>query len=282
MTKIVLKKHEISDHESDNGTFYTKEELDLNKLENHQLFYDDKVICEASAPLTQARVFCFKCDRKFIDSSSLQRHVAFRHFPEKTARLMNLTPIPSNLNLFDLNENSIPTVHEEKKMVSGVHENKNTFECGTCQAKFLDEHELKGHICAVHEDEKKKLYRFTRSYAALSRKNILNNYESGAHERPKNGKLTKSQSKSPKIIYAGEKMFVCKYCEKRFIKPKSVKYHELKSHYLERRREMANLENNKFFFACKACDVRFSKQQGLKSHKKSKTHYFMVRKTLKE
>ena len=37
MTKIVLKKHEISDHESDNGTFYTKEELDLNKLENHRL-----------------------------------------------------------------------------------------------------------------------------------------------------------------------------------------------------------------------------------------------------
>ena len=239
MAKI---KHEISDHESYNGSFYTKEELELNKLEKHQLFYDDKVNCEASAPLAQARVFCSKCDRKFIDSSSLQRHVAFRHFPKKTARLMNLTPITSNLNLSDLNENSIPTVHEEKKTVSGVDENKNPFQCGTCQAKFLDEDELKGHIFALHKDEQKKLYRFTRSNAALSRKVILDNSKSGVHEGPKNAKLTKSQSKSDEIIYAGEKMFDCKYCEKRFIKPKSVKCHESKRHYLERRREKANLE----------------------------------------
>ena len=239
MAKI---KHEISDHETDNGSFYTKEELDLNKLENHQLFYDEKVDCEASAPLTQARVFCYKCDRKFIDSSSLQRHVAFRHFPEKTARLMNLTPIPSNLNMSDLNENSISTVLEDKKPVIGVHENKNPFECGTCQAEFLDEDELKGHIFALHKDEQKKLYRFTRSMAAFSRKIILDNSESGDHEGPKNAKLTKSQSKSDEIIYGGEKMFACKYCEKRFIKPKSVKCHESKSHYLERRREKANLE----------------------------------------
>ena len=240
MAKI---KHEISDHETDNGSFYTKEELDLNKLENHQLFYDDKVDCEASAPLTLARVFCYKCDRKFIDSSSLQRHVAFRHFPEKTARLMNLTPIPSNLNMSDLNENSISTVLEDKKPVIGVHENKNPFECGTCQAEFLDEDELKGHIFALHKDEQKKLYRFSRSNAALlSRKIILENSESGVHEGPKNAKLTKSQSKSDEIIYADEKMFACKYCEKRFIKPKSVKCHESKSHYLERRREKANLE----------------------------------------
>ena len=204
MTKIVLKKHKISDHEGENGSFYTKKELDLNKLENHHLFYDDKVNCEASAPLTQARVFCSKCDRKFIDSSSLQRHVAFRHFPKKTARHMNLTPIPSNLNLSDLNENSIPTVHEEKK----------------------------------------------------------------------------SQSKRHAIIYAGEKNFGCKNCEKRFIKPNSAKYHELKSHFLERRRERANLE--KHWPACKSCDVRFSTQQGLKSHEKSKTHNFMVRKSLNE
>ena len=168
MAKI---KHEILDHETDNGSFYTKEELDLNKLENHQLFYDDKVDCEASAPLTQARVFCQKCDRKFIDSSSLQRHIAFRHFPKKTARLMNLTPIPSNPNLSDLNQNSIPTVLEEKKPVFRVHENKNPFECGTCQAKFLDEDELKGHIFALHKDEQKKLYRFTRSNAAFITKN---------------------------------------------------------------------------------------------------------------
>ena len=155
---------------------------------------------------------------------------------------MNLTPISSNLNLSDLNENSIPTVHEEKKTVSGVDENKNLFQCGTCQAKFLDEDELKGHIFALHKDEQKKLYRFTRSNAALSRKVILDNSKSGVHEGPKNAKLTKSQSKSDEIIYACEKMFDCKYCEKKFIKPKSVKCHESKRHYLERRREKANLK----------------------------------------
>ena len=29
--------------DANNGSFYSKEVLDLNKLENHQLFYDDKV-----------------------------------------------------------------------------------------------------------------------------------------------------------------------------------------------------------------------------------------------
>ena len=29
--------------DANNGSFYSKEELDLNELENHQLFYDDKV-----------------------------------------------------------------------------------------------------------------------------------------------------------------------------------------------------------------------------------------------
>ena len=58
-----MKKHKISDHErkklkkgikftytlkgnqpnANNVSFYTKEELALNKLENHQLFYDDQV-----------------------------------------------------------------------------------------------------------------------------------------------------------------------------------------------------------------------------------------------
>ena len=124
--------------------------------------------------------------------------------------------------------------------MSGVHENKKPFQCGTCLIKFLEEHELKRHIFAVHEKE--KINRFTRSNAALSRKVILDNSKSGVHEGPKNAKLTKSQSKSDEIIYAGEKMFDCKYCEKRFIKPKSVKCHESKRHYLERRREKANLK----------------------------------------
>ena len=148
--------------------------------EIHNPTYIYQVICEASAPLTQDRVFCPNCDRKFIDSSSLQRHIAFRHFPKKTARLMNLTPISSNLNLSGLNECSILTVHEETKPykcssrnaafsrryhlnrhVSGVHENKKPFQCGTCLIKFLEEHELKRHIFAVHE--KKKLHRSRRA-----------------------------------------------------------------------------------------------------------------------
>ena len=29
--------------DANNGSFYSKEELDLNELENHQLFYDDSV-----------------------------------------------------------------------------------------------------------------------------------------------------------------------------------------------------------------------------------------------
>ena len=29
--------------DANNGSFYSKEELDLNELENHQLFYDDNV-----------------------------------------------------------------------------------------------------------------------------------------------------------------------------------------------------------------------------------------------
>ena len=111
--------------------------------------------------------------------------------------------------------------------MSGVHENKKPFQCGICLVKFLDEHVLKKHIFEVHEDEGEKLYRFTRSNAALSRKTILNNHESGVHERPKNVKLTKSKSKSHEIINAGEKMFACKFCEKRFTTSQSVKYHEL-------------------------------------------------------
>ena len=154
--------------DANNGSFYSKEELDLNKLENHHLFYDDKVNCEASAPFTQDRVFCPKCDRKFIDSSSLQRHVAFRHFPKKTARGMNLTPIPRNPNLSDLNEKNILAVHEEKKPylcsscnaafsrryhlnrhVSQVHEGNKPFQCGDCDKKFARNTVLQIHIAKV-------------------------------------------------------------------------------------------------------------------------------------
>ena len=198
---------------------------------------------------------------------------------------MNLTPIPSNLNLSGLNENSIPTVHEEEK--------------------------------PVHEKE--KLYRFTRSNAALSRKIIFDNHESGVHERPKNVKLTKSKSKSREkifvckfcekrftesqsvkyheLIHTGEKPHACKYCEKKFIQPNSVQRHELihtgeKPYSCKtcayRCRERANLKKHEILhtgekpFACKFCDVRFSTKQTLKTHEKSKTHIFMVGKTPKK
>ena len=191
---------------------------------------------------------------------------------------MNLTPTPRNPNLPDMNENSIPADHEEKKLykcsscnaafsrkcylnrhVSGVHENKKTYQCGICLVKFLEEHELKRHIFEVHENKGEKLYRFTRSNArslsnaALSQKIILDNHESGAHERPKNVKLTKSQSKSHEIIYAGEKKFACKFCEKRFTKLQLVKYHEL-------------IHTGEKPYACKYCEKRFIQPNSLKRH----------------
>ena len=50
---------------TDDG-FYTKEELAVSKLENHHLFFDDDVPCEANTPLEEDRESCPKCDRKFI------------------------------------------------------------------------------------------------------------------------------------------------------------------------------------------------------------------------
>ena len=47
-------------------SFYTKEELAVSKLENHHLFFDDDVPCEANTPLEEDRECCPKCDRKFI------------------------------------------------------------------------------------------------------------------------------------------------------------------------------------------------------------------------
>ena len=185
---------------------------------------------------------------------------------------MNLKPIPKNPNLSDLNSKNIPAVHEEKKPykcsscnaafsrrcylkhVSGVHENIKTFQCGICLVKFLEKDEGKRHIFEVHEDKGEKLYRFTRSNArslsnaALSQKIILDN-----HERPKNVKLTKSQSKSHEIIYAGEKKFACKFCEKRFTKHQHVKYHEL-------------IHTGEKPYACKYCEKRFIQPSFVKRH----------------
>jgi len=77
-------------------SFYTKEELAVSKLENHHLFFDDDVPCEANTPLEEDRECCPKCDRKFITYFSMMRHVAFAHYPAETARLMKLPAIPRN------------------------------------------------------------------------------------------------------------------------------------------------------------------------------------------
>ena len=38
----------------------------MGKLENHHLFFDEDVPCEANTPLEEDRECCPKCDRKFI------------------------------------------------------------------------------------------------------------------------------------------------------------------------------------------------------------------------
>ena len=176
---------------------------------------------------------------------------------------MNLIPIPRNPNSSDLNENSIPTFHEDKK--------------------------------AVHEKE--KIHRFTRSNAALSRKIILDNHESGVRERPKNIKLTKSQPKSHEKIYVGGKMFACKFCEKRFTTSQHVKYHELihtgeKPHackYCEKNFSHPNsvkrhelIHTGEKPYSCKTCAYRCRQKTNLKRHEKSKKHIFMDGKTPKK
>ena len=132
------------------------------------------------------------------------------------------------------------------------------------------------------------------SNAALSQKIILDNDESGVHERPKNVKLTKSQSKSHEIINADEKMFACKFCEKQFTKSQSVKYHELihtgekpnACKYCEKKFIQPNsvkihelIHTGEKPYSCKTCAYRCRQRENLKKHEKSKKHIFMVGKT---
>ena len=67
-------------------SFYTKEELAVSKLENHHLFFDDDVPCEANTPLEEDRECCPKCDRKFI---TYFRYVKFI-YSEKATKLCEI------------------------------------------------------------------------------------------------------------------------------------------------------------------------------------------------
>ena len=82
---------EILEPEGTND-FYTKEEIAVCEAENHSSFYDDSVACAANAPPEEELEPCQfeNCNRKFLTYYSMMRHLAFFHYPEKTASIMNL------------------------------------------------------------------------------------------------------------------------------------------------------------------------------------------------
>merc|ERR1719510_1717183 len=96
--KRLRRKSPVKKQEEYEGTFYTKEELAVSKLENHHLFYDDSVTCAANADPNEELENCPNCERKFVSYFSMMRHFAFFHRPEKTASIMKLKPIPRNTN----------------------------------------------------------------------------------------------------------------------------------------------------------------------------------------
>ena len=89
----VAKKARKSRREQKNtDEFYSAEDIAKCQSENHHLFYEDSVPCEANADPSEEREPCIEsgCDRKFISYFSMMRHVAFFHRPEKTAKIMKL------------------------------------------------------------------------------------------------------------------------------------------------------------------------------------------------
>jgi len=96
--KRLRRKSPVEKQEDYEGSFYTKEELAVSKLENHHLFYDDSVTCAANADPNEELEKCPDCDRKFVSYFGMMRHFAFLHRPEKTASIMKLKPIPRNTN----------------------------------------------------------------------------------------------------------------------------------------------------------------------------------------
>ena len=72
--------------------FFSKEELAIWDAEDHQSFYPDSVPCHKTADPDDERETCLdpKCDRKFLSYFSMMRHVAFAHYPARTAKAMKL------------------------------------------------------------------------------------------------------------------------------------------------------------------------------------------------
>ena len=79
--------------------FFTPEEQEAWNAEDHQSFYPDSVPCEAKADPEEERESCLdpKCDRKFLNYFSMMRHVAFAHYPARTAKAMKLKVLKKSL-----------------------------------------------------------------------------------------------------------------------------------------------------------------------------------------
>jgi len=82
----------VAESEVGSSEFYTSEEIAVCEAENHSSFYDETVACAANAPPDEELEPCQfdNCNKKFLNYYSMMRHLAFFHYPEKTASIMNL------------------------------------------------------------------------------------------------------------------------------------------------------------------------------------------------
>ena len=84
---------EVETEEPDESQpFFSPQELKVWDAEDHQSFYPDSVPCVATADPKEEVESCIdpKCDRKFLSYFSMMRHVAFAHYPARTAKAMKL------------------------------------------------------------------------------------------------------------------------------------------------------------------------------------------------
>ena len=84
---------EVETEEPDESQpFFSPKELEVWDAEDHQSFYPDSVPCVATADPKEELESCIdpKCDRKFLSYFSMMRHVAFAHYPARTAKAMKL------------------------------------------------------------------------------------------------------------------------------------------------------------------------------------------------